>query len=104
MKVKEIMIRDVVTVTPDMTVEGAAFIAQEKRVGGTPVVEGDRVVGIVTSNDYHYKILNPLIGVKWTGQRLAIKIPRGPKGMQDVFGCIARHNVNLKMEGVSRIE
>ena len=96
MKVKEIMIRDVVTVTPDMTVEGAAFIAQEKKVGGTPVVEGDRLVGMVTSNDYHYKILNPLIGVKQPGQRLVIKEPNGSKGIQDIFGCIAKYNVNLK--------
>lgn len=95
-KVEEIMIKDVVTVTPDMTVEGAAFIAQEKRVGGTPVVEGDRLVGMVTSNDYHHKILNPLMGVRQTGQRLVIKEPSGAKALQDVFSSIAKHNARLK--------
>jgi len=95
-KVKDIMIRDVVTVTPDMTVEGAALIAQEKKVGGAVVVEGDRVVGIVTTNDYYYNILNPLMGVRQTGQRLVIKEPSGSKSMQEVFGCIAKHNTRVK--------
>lgn len=48
--VKEIMKKDVITVTPDTTIERAAAIAQENRVGCLPVVEGERVVGIVTTN------------------------------------------------------
>ena len=108
MKVKEIMIRDVVTVTPDMTVEGAALIAQSKKVGATPVVEGDRLVGIVSSNDYYNKILNPLLGIGQKRQRLVIKKPIGAKSIQEVFGCIAKHNakviaasyINMERKGI----
>ncbi|MFC2017982.1 CBS domain-containing protein [Chloroflexota bacterium] len=96
MKVKEVMIKDVVTVTPDMTVEGAAFIAQENKVGGTPVLEGDRLVGMVTSNDYYYNILNPLLGVKSKGQRVIIKEPNGAVALQEIFGCIAKYDIRVK--------
>lgn len=96
MKVREIMIKDMVTVTPDMTVEGAAFLAQEKRVGGTPVVEGDKLVGIVTSNDYHYKILNPLLGVKQKGSRIVVKNPAGASVMKEILEGIAKHEIRVR--------
>lgn len=104
MKVKEIMEKDVVTVTPDMTVEGAALIAQEKKVGGTPVVEGDRLVGMVTSNDYHYNILNPLLGIRQKGQRLVIHEPTGVKALQEIFACIAKHNIKLQAASYINLE
>ena len=49
--VKEIMKKNVVTVPPDIPIEQATAIAQKNRVGCLPVVEGDRVVGILTTND-----------------------------------------------------
>ena len=104
MKVREIMITDMVTVTPDMTVEGAAFLAQEKRVGGTPVVEGDRLVGMVTSNDYHFNILNPLLGVKQKGNRLVIKNPAGAKAMQEILGAVAKHNIRIRAVSYINLE
>jgi len=45
MKVKDVMVTDLVTVTPDTTVEEAVAIGQRHRVGTLPVVEGDRLVG-----------------------------------------------------------
>src|SRR5512135_1949042 len=52
--VKEIMQKDVVTVSPETTVENAVRLAQEKRVGCLPVVEGNQVVGILTTDDFFY--------------------------------------------------
>jgi acetoin utilization protein AcuB len=71
--VKEIMQRDVVTVTPDMTVEAAVALAQSKRVGALIVVEGDRIVGIATTNDFFYKILNPMLGIGMPGSRIVVR-------------------------------
>jgi len=63
MTVKEIMRKDVVTVPPDITVECAVATAQEHHVGALPVLEGERLVGILTNNDFFYQILNPLLGI-----------------------------------------
>jgi acetoin utilization protein AcuB len=60
---KEIMQRDIVTVDPETTVEKAVRLAQQKRVGCLPVVEDGRLVGIVTTNDFFYLVLNPLLGL-----------------------------------------
>jgi len=50
--VADIMVRDVVTVTPELGVKEFAELLREKRIGGAPVVDADgRLVGIVTEGD-----------------------------------------------------
>lgn len=68
--VKEIIEKHVVTVPPDMMVEEAASVAQSNRVGSLVVLDDGRVVGIVTTNDFFYKILNPKLGVARLGAPL----------------------------------
>ena len=51
MKVREIMTRDVRTVAPDTTVREAARLMKDLDVGPLPVVEGKKVVGMVTDRD-----------------------------------------------------
>jgi acetoin utilization protein AcuB len=71
--VREIMQTDVVTVSPDMTVESAVRLAQEKRVGSLPVLEDGRIVGIVTTNDFFYLVLNPVLGIGEKGARIVVQ-------------------------------
>ena len=70
--VKEIMERNVVTVSPDMTVEESLAVAQGHKVGALVVVEDGRVVGIATTNDFFYKIVNPILGLGQPGTRIEI--------------------------------
>lgn len=42
---------NVLTITPNQTAEDAARLMLEHKIGGLPVMEGDRVVGILTSSD-----------------------------------------------------
>ena len=49
--VKEIMITEVVTVDPSFTIEEAAKRMVEHDINLLPVVEGEKVVGIVTRGD-----------------------------------------------------
>jgi CBS domain-containing protein len=50
--VRDVMIRDVITVAPDMPVVEAAKLMMERRVHRLPVVENGKLVGIVTSFDF----------------------------------------------------
>jgi CBS domain-containing protein/gamma-glutamylcysteine synthetase len=50
--VKDIMIRDLMTVAPDMPALEALAIMRRRKVGCLPVVENDRLVGIVTAYDF----------------------------------------------------
>ncbi|MFZ5572103.1 MAG: CBS domain-containing protein [Thermodesulfobacteriota bacterium] len=52
LKVKDIMTREVISVTPDTEVVQAAKILLEKRINGMPVVdEQNRLVGIICQSD-----------------------------------------------------
>ena len=50
-RVREIVAREVVTVTPDDTVEDCMRLMTEKRVRHLPVVEGAHVIGLVSIGD-----------------------------------------------------
>ena len=49
--VRDIMEREVVTVAPGATVHDLVELLQKRDLGGVPVVDGDRLVGIVTEGD-----------------------------------------------------
>ncbi|WDC84599.1 CBS domain-containing protein [Caloramator sp. mosi_1] len=51
MKVKDIMTREVVTVTPNTPVTEVANLMKNYNIGSVPVCEGNRVVGIITDRD-----------------------------------------------------
>jgi CBS domain-containing protein len=51
LRVCDMMIRDVVTVAPDDSLQDAARCLVERHFHRLPVVEGDRLVGIVSSLD-----------------------------------------------------
>ena len=50
--VKEIMIRGLMTVAPETPALEALAIMRRRKVGCLPVVENDRLVGIVTAYDF----------------------------------------------------
>jgi len=50
-KVEEIMTREVVTLTPEDSIYEAARTLREKRISGAPVVDGGKVVGILSEAD-----------------------------------------------------
>lgn len=50
--VKEVMATEVVTTTPDTLLREAARVMTERKIGCLPVVDNDRLVGILTEGDF----------------------------------------------------
>jgi len=57
MKISEIMSRDVRTTTPEATLKESLELLAKERLNGLVVVEGDKVVGLVTKADIFRAIL-----------------------------------------------
>jgi acetoin utilization protein AcuB len=49
--IEQVMTRKPVSVTPQETVQGAARLMADKKIGCLPVVDGGKVSGIVTKDD-----------------------------------------------------
>ena len=68
--VSQIMERDVITVTPDTLTLDAIRIMGEKRISCLPVVDGEKLVGIITERDF-MDIARDLLADKLRGEEPA---------------------------------
>jgi CBS domain-containing protein len=51
LRLRDIMTREVVSAAPDLTIRDAMELLSERHVSGAPVIEGGKVVGIVSTTD-----------------------------------------------------
>ncbi len=51
LKLRDIMTRDVVSVTPDMSLREAMALFTARNISGAPVVEGGRLLGVLATSD-----------------------------------------------------
>jgi acetoin utilization protein AcuB len=93
--VKDIMEKNVITVTPDMTVEEALGVAQGNGVGALPVVENGRLVGMVTTNDFFYKIANPVLGIGMPGTRVEVIGKAKDTVIEDVVSLANKKGIRI---------
>lgn len=77
-----VMVKTVITVTPDITVERAAFVMQVNNINALPVEEDDKLVGIVTSTDVMGVLLNA-IGMSDSSARISVFV-------KDSIGTLAK--------------
>ncbi|MCR4434300.1 MAG: CBS domain-containing protein [Clostridiales bacterium] len=95
-KIDSIMTKDVITVSPDSLLEEAALKMREHNVGGLPVVENGKVIGIITETDIFDSFVE-ILGFKDTNSsRIAIEIEDDRPGvLAQVAGIIAGYGVNI---------
>jgi acetoin utilization protein AcuB len=90
----EIMTRNVITISPDISVEEATTLLHDNKIGCLPVVEDGNLVGIITENDV-MEILIAVMGMQEKGSRLEVLLEDKPGALADVTRIIKDHNVNV---------
>jgi IMP dehydrogenase len=72
------VVKDPITVTPSMTVREVLALTHKHRISGLPVVEGRRVVGIVTNRDLRFEtnLDQPVSSIMTPAVRL-VTVPEG---------------------------
>jgi acetoin utilization protein AcuB len=105
MKVKEIMKKNPLTLTPDTPFEEALKIGQEKKIGSFPVVENGKLVGIATESDI-VRFLTRALGVREEGSRITIEGLGGKLGdLEKIISIVNQHNtIVLSMISLPRTE
>jgi CBS domain-containing protein len=51
LRIKDIMVKEVTTISPEAKLCDAVRLMIDKKIGCLPVVEGDRLVGLITETD-----------------------------------------------------
>jgi acetoin utilization protein AcuB len=92
--VEKIMTKNVITITRDTPLEEAARIMADKKIGGLPVVEGTKVVGIVTETDI-FKLFTEILGARVHGIRLTVQVTDEPGGLYKLTGAIFDAGANI---------
>jgi len=92
--VGEIMTRNVITIAPDISVEEAATLLHDNKIGCLPVVENGALAGMLTENDV-MEILIEVMGMKEKGSRMEILVDDKPGALADLTRIIKEYNVNI---------
>lgn len=82
------------TVSPEDYIEVAAKLMLAQQVSGLPVVDDDRLVGIVTETDL-FRALIDILGVKRPHTRIDALIADGPGGLAEITGIMAVRGINI---------
>jgi acetoin utilization protein AcuB len=93
--VGEIMTRELVTLSPGDTIDDAMLILSRQRFGALPVVEGDRLVGIVTKADILSALLSTL-DIEGLGVRIEVVLRRELKEVARLATALAEQDVEVR--------
>ena len=83
-----IMVKKIITITPSTTIERAAHTMQLQRISSLPVMEADKLVGIITTTDV-MGVLLQAIGIDKESTRISVLV-------EDRIGYLAELSKTLK--------
>jgi acetoin utilization protein AcuB len=87
-KVRDVMVRDVITVEENISIEKAARVMAENKIGCLLVMRNGSLVGIITDTDM-LSTLMELMGARQAGVRLTLQAPDVPGALARITAAIA---------------
>jgi acetoin utilization protein AcuB len=87
-KVKDVMVRDLVTTTEDTPIEEAAHLMLERKIGCLPVLREGKLVGIITESDM-FRTFMELFAARQKGLRITMEVPDREGELAKVAQAIA---------------
>ena len=88
LKVRDVMVKDVITIEEDVSIEKAARIMAENKIGCLPVMRGEALVGIITDIDMLTTLME-LMGARQAGVRVTLQVSDAPGELAKVTAAIA---------------
>lgn len=79
--VEDVMVQAPIIVTPDTSVEEAAHLIHDHKIGGMPVMEGERLVGVITMFDLISAFLS-MLGLLRRSSRLDLLLEERPEALE----------------------
>jgi len=87
------VIRDPITVTPDTSIRDVIAITRARNISGVPVVDGEELVGIVTSRDLRFEThLDAPVSAIMTPKPRLVTVPDGASD-EAVLALLHKHRI-----------
>ena len=87
------IIRDAVTIAPNATLDSLRALTRERGVSGVPVVEGNKLVGIITSRDLRFeRRTDALVSEIMTPKARLVTAPEGTD-FQEITHLLHEHRI-----------
>jgi acetoin utilization protein AcuB len=93
--VANVMSKNVITATPDMTIERAARIIMDHKIGALPVIKGDKLIGIITTTDL-MDVLLMALGLSDDTKRLSLLVHDRMGVLAEVGRLMQQAGVNIR--------
>ncbi len=84
---RDLMIEEPITVSPDDDIEFAAQLIYKNKIGGMPVVKGDRLAGIITATDILRTFID-MMGILSSSSRIDVVIGDRAGGLKKAIQII----------------
>ncbi|HTY56648.1 MAG TPA: CBS and ACT domain-containing protein [Candidatus Binataceae bacterium] len=101
-KITAAMSEDLVTVTPSTTIESAAQLMLKRKIGGLPVVEDGKLVGIITTSDILSAFLEVMGATEEGVARVDLVLKGAPHDLGDAAKAIAAIGSEILSVGTYR--
>ncbi|MFY9257751.1 MAG: CBS and ACT domain-containing protein [Dethiobacteria bacterium] len=101
-KIKDIMTKEIFTVTPETILEEAALLMQENQISTLPVLDGDKLVGIITESDI-FKAFIDVLGLNHPSLRVTLQVEDQIGVLKNVFEIVGAVGINIISTIVQRL-
>ncbi len=98
--VEDIMIKDPITISTEANLEEAAELLYRHGIGGLPVVEGDRVLGVITVADIMAAFIE-VMGILKESSRIDVILGGKPHAFENISKIVRDHKSEIISVGMS---
>lgn len=96
----DLMIKDPITINSDDDIEVAAQLIYKHKIGGMPVVEKNKVVGIITESDILRAFID-MMGILTSSSRIDVVVGETAGSLKRAFHIIHDHGGEIINVGVT---
>ncbi|MGT2887740.1 CBS and ACT domain-containing protein [Streptococcus didelphis] len=94
-KIQDIMIKKVITVSPNASLEDAIYLMLQHKIGVLPVLDNNQLCGIITDKDVYRAFLH-ISGYGLAGVRIVLQADNVVSILAKVTEVISNENLNIR--------
>ena len=102
-KVKTVMVKDVITTTEDTPIEEAAHLMLDHKIGCLPVMRDGKLVGIITESDI-FRTFMELFAAREKGLRITLECPNKAGELAKISRAVADEGGYISACGTFQVD